>query len=95
MKESKRQEKQPQEGDLQVWWIPQVPMEAFHYAVKDVEQAKLLLNALAQYDLFQFENKVKPDYCNMGGLEYFNNYEWQEWYDKDGLDINELLRKVV
>ncbi|GAG34679.1 unnamed protein product, partial [marine sediment metagenome] len=31
----------PKKGDLQVWWIPQVPMKAFTVPVKTVEEAKL------------------------------------------------------
>ncbi len=41
------------EGDLRVWWIPQVPMKAFRQPVANVEQAILLLNTLAEYDNFQ------------------------------------------
>ena len=43
------------------------------------------------YDLFQYENNIKPDYCNASGLEYFDEeeQEWCEWYDDDGLDIKE------
>lgn len=77
----------PQKGDLRVWWVPQVPMEAFRRHVKDIEQAKFLLDTLADYDLFQFEKKVKPDYTNAGGLEVFNGEEWEEWENEDGDDI--------
>ena len=51
-------------GDLRVWWIPQIPMKAFHVPVKSISEAKLILNTLADYDLFQWRNKVKPDYSN-------------------------------
>lgn len=58
--------------------------------VKDTLIAKKLLKTLAQYDLFQFENKIKPDYCNTGGLEQWSaadGGEWFEWHDDDGDDI--------
>jgi len=75
---------------LRVWWIPQVPGTPFFIEVKDIEQAILLMRTLAEYDKFQFENNIKPDYCNAGGLEIFNVVEqkWEDWYDNDGDDIN-------
>ena len=73
-------------GQLRIWWIPQVPMKAFRADVADFEQGHLLLQTLANYDLFQFENNIKPDYCNAGGLEVFENGEWTDWYDTESGD---------
>lgn len=53
---------------LQVWWIPQVPMKTFTVDVKSLEEGVKIMNVLADYDIFQFENNVKPDYANMGGI---------------------------
>lgn len=78
-------------GDLRVWWIPQVPGKPFHVTVKSVDEAKLLLRTLADYDLFQFEHHIKPDYCNAGGLEEFDGQEWCEWYNEDGDDIDLVM----
>ena len=39
--------------ELRVWWIPQVPMPPFVYPVPTLQAAKMLCEALAQYDLFQ------------------------------------------
>ncbi len=66
-------------GDLQVWWIPQVPGKAFEVEVSSVEEGVKLANTLARYDLFQFENKIKPDYCNTGGVQ-----RWCEDSDGEG-----------
>jgi hypothetical protein len=91
--------KEFKEGDLRVWWIPQVSMRnVFYVFVKDVEQAKLVLNALANYDLFQYHHRVKPDYSNAGGLEvYEKNYDgvlgWSEWYSEHGEDIDEVMKE--
>ncbi len=80
----------PNEGDLQVWWIPQVPCKAFEVPVKTREEAVLILDTLAYYDLFQLENNIKPDYCNTGGLNVFEDGEWSTWYDEEtGSDIDE------
>ncbi len=83
----------PTEGALRVWWIPQVPMKAFHVPVASIAEAKLIMVTLAEYDIFQFENRIKPDYCNTGGLEVFEDGEWTEWYDEESGDcIDDLLR---
>lgn len=75
---------------LKVWWVPQVPMAAFYVPVASPEEAQKILTTLAYYDLFQFENKVKPDYCNAGGLLVLEDGEWVEWYHPEtGEDIDE------
>jgi hypothetical protein len=70
---------------LRVWWIPQVPMKAFYVPVNSLEEARLILDSFAAYDLFQFENRVRPDYANVGGLEMFDEEvgEWTSWYDEE------------
>jgi hypothetical protein len=75
---------------FQVWWIPQVPMKAFEVEVASVAEGVKLLDVLADYDLFQFENKVKPDYSNAGGLcRWCDNCDgegtpgWEDWYDEE------------
>lgn len=82
--------KEPQEGALRVWWVPQVPMTAFYVPVQSEEEAVLVLDTLARYDAFQFENNVKPDYCNIGGLQLFESDinddgsgGWCDWYDEE------------
>ena len=69
----------PVEGDLRVWWIPQVPMAPFRVPVLTPFEAQKIITTLADYDAFLFENNVKPDYCNAGGLEVFEDGEWCEW----------------
>lgn len=69
---------------LRFWWIPQVPGKAFTVEVESVEQAHLLASVLADYDQFQFEQKVKPDYANAGGLVTYDERldEWVDWHDE-------------
>lgn len=76
---------------LQIWWIPQVPMKAFEYPVPTVEAGKMLLDVLAQYDSFQYENNVKPDYANAGGLVWCHDEGTDgEWWDLDFNDEDEI-----
>jgi len=44
----------------------------------------------ADYDLFQFKNKIKPDYCNAGGLNIYESDSdgegkpgWTSWSDEE------------
>lgn len=49
--------------------IPQLPMEGFRVEVSGIVEAVKLMETLGLYDLFQFHNNIKPDYCNMSFLE--------------------------
>ena len=72
---------------MRVWWIPQVPMKSFKVEVKTIEEAIKVMDILAFYDIFQFENKVKGDYSNIGGVEIFEDGKWSDWYDEEtGID---------
>jgi hypothetical protein len=55
-------------GDMRVWWIPQIPGKAFRVPVASLEEGVKLLIVLADYDLFQYKNSIKPDYSNAGGI---------------------------
>ena len=69
---------------LRVWWIPQVGAisEAFYVPVQSVEEGKKVLDMLAAYDAFQFQNRIKPDYSNAGGLQIYNPEiaDYEDWY---------------
>ena len=78
--------------DMRVWWIPQVPGKPFHVPVKNENEAILVLDTLAKYDLFQFNNKIKGDYANAGGLEVLLDDSWNEWTDNDGDSIDEVIK---
>lgn len=78
------------DGALKVWWIPQVPMKPFERIVSDAREAKVILETLADYDAFQLENNIKPDYSNAGGLMVMEDGEWTDWHDKNGNDIDDI-----
>lgn len=79
-----------------VWWIPQVPGEPFRVPVKSVEEGVLIMQTLADYDLFQLKHRIKPDFTNAGGLEVLREWDpetmachvqWEDWYDEEsGID---------
>ena len=85
---------------LRVWWVPQVPMKPFYISVDSVRDGAKIMRVLADYDSFQFENRVKPDYCNAGGLEMLDvedktdglDGSWTDWYDDEtGEDDPEIF----
>ena len=71
-------------GDLRIWYIPQVPMKVFEASVPDLKTGKLVLDIIYELALFEFENKVKPDYANMGGIVRYEDVDGEmEWVDVD------------
>lgn len=81
---------------LRVWWIPQVPMKPFYVPVRDFREAILIMDTLALYDDFQYKNNIKPDYCNTGGLQTYDEseHEWVDWYDEEtGDSFNEYVEQ--
>ena len=91
------------EGELQVWWVPQVPGKPFEVSIEDAVQGVKIMDVLANYDDFQFKNNIKPDYCNAGGLRVwvldsdgYGTPGWEDWYDDaTGIDDpREWLEKM-
>ena len=83
------------DAKLKLWWIPQIPMKAFEVEIVSVEEGEKLLDVLARYDAFQFENRIKPDYCNTGGIVWCHpSLTYQDWedYPDDG-DEREMLEE--
>ena len=84
----------PDDTRLKVWWIPQVPGKPFEVEVDSIEEGALLVTAFADYDMFQFENHIKPDYSNAGGLSVWDKdgKEWLDWEDDEGNDLDYYLK---
>lgn len=92
---------------LRVWHIPQVPMKAFFAEVESVEEGVRLMDALAQYDMFQYQNNIKPDYCNANGLQLWDESiteeemadmelkdRWVDWYSEYYDDPRDYLESI-
>jgi hypothetical protein len=80
----------PIPGDLRIWYIPQIPMKAYHRDITSVEEGRNLLDAIYELALFELEHRVKPDYSNAGGIERWEEdgeggYAWSE-VDEDEMD---------
>jgi hypothetical protein len=80
---------------IRVWWIPQVPGEPFYVPVPDLATGKLLCDVLADYDNFQFENNIKPDYSNVGGIEYhYGDGDWEGVDPDDEDEMADVQRRI-
>ena len=62
-------------------------MRAFYVECPDLKSARLVDKTLAEYDQFQYDNNIKPDYSNAGGIEQFDPVDqvWEE-VDEDELE---------
>jgi hypothetical protein len=80
---------------LRVYWLPQIPCKPFRVPVESVEQAVFLMRTLADYDRFQLEHWIKPDYSSLGGLEVWDEAEqdWLEWENDDCETAMDLMRR--
>jgi hypothetical protein len=47
-----------------VWYIPQVPMESFEVEIENINEAIKIYEAIINFSIFEFKNKVKPDYSD-------------------------------
>jgi hypothetical protein len=85
--------------ELRVAHYPQIPCKPFYVSVKDLYEAKKIMDVLAEYDAFQYEHNIKPDYCNQTVLEYWdeNDQEWESWCDEEtGIDdVGEYLEQLA
>lgn len=73
---------------LRVYHIPNVPREPYYVEVSTVYDAKQILNALANYDLYLGEDVIGT---NVQGLMIWEDGEWCDWYDSRGRDIHEVM----
>ena len=65
---------------FKVWYVPQVSMKAFEVECETAEQAQEALDLITNFSNFEFENNVKPDYSDAGGVVEWDETE-QEWCD--------------
>lgn len=83
-------------AEFRVWWIPQIPGKPFEVEAPDYATAKLITSTLANYDLFQFENNIKGDYCNSGGVNWKHpDLTEGDWVDLDADEAEEYGWEVT
>jgi len=65
--------------------------ESYHQEVSSPEEARLVINSIANFVILQIKNGVFPDHCSVAGLEIWDetDNEYVEWYDEDGYDLDQ------
>lgn len=75
-------------------YVPQVPMHALTVEVTSLEQAVVALESITALSIFEFKNRVKPDYSDFGTIERWDDEE-QDWEDVDEEDYADLAEALV
>jgi len=58
------------------------------------DEAQRTLDLITNFSIFEYENKVKPDYSDAGGIEEWDE-QYQEWCDYDDLSgLDEFTRSA-
>jgi hypothetical protein len=65
---------------FKAWYIPQVPMKAFEVEKPSAVEAQAALDLITAFSIFEFENNIKPDYSDAGGISKWDETE-QCWFD--------------
>jgi hypothetical protein len=65
---------------FKAWYIPQVPMKAFEVYAETADEAQAALDLITDFSIFEFDNHIKPDYSDAGGVEEWDEAD-QEWFD--------------
>ena len=65
--------------------------EPYRREVSSPEEAKTMIDAIADFVNTKVDEGVFPDHCSTAGLEEYDEEEndWVTWYDEDGLDLDE------
>ena len=65
--------------------------EPYCKEVSSAEEAKTMVDAIADFVNAKVEEGVFPDHCSTAGLEEYDEEEkkWVTWYDEEGYDFDE------
>ena len=69
----------------------------FHKDVASPEEAKAVIDGIADFINQKIEEGIFPDHCSTAGLEYWDEeeQEWLTWYDEDGRDLDEYFEDTI
>ena len=76
---------------FRVWYIPQIPWKPFQVTADTFEEWKKLLETIINFSIFEFKERVKPDYSDASWMEYFYTDEDNifDYVDED-VEIEEI-----
>lgn len=69
---------------FKIWYNHQVPGPGYEQEVPNPEIGQAILDAIYQVALYQFTNRMIPDYANAGGIVYLDeDGEWVDYHPED------------
>ncbi|MBB3752667.1 hypothetical protein FHT44_005179 [Mycolicibacterium sp. BK634] len=69
---------------FKLWYQHQVPGPSFEQEVSDPVIGQKILDTIYDVALYQFHNKMIPDYCNMGGIVYLDeDGDWSDFHPEE------------
>ena len=71
-----------------VWNVINPPSKPKYYPVASPRDGWAFINGMAEEQL-----KNRRIFCNVFGLEAFEDGEWTEWYDEEGRDVDEAFEE--
>lgn len=91
--------------ELRIAHNPQIPGPIYRVPVESLAEAVKIQKVLCEYDLFQYDHNIKPDYCNMCDLEERRPEEidkadpdddgWYSWHDSESdMGFGEYCRNL-
>lgn len=90
--ESTNQTTEADKAQYRLWHIPQIPGKSFKVESSNLEYLANLCDVLQRYDLFQYENNIKPDYVNISGIEVWEDVgEGYHWYSLDDCEVSDII----
>lgn len=64
---------------FRMWYMPQVPSRTFEREFDTLLEATRALSMIIDYSIFEYENRIKPDYADAAGVVYWDD-EDKDWY---------------
>lgn len=71
---------------FKIWYVHQIGAPKFEREVPDAGTGMFVLDTIYLLALFQYANKMIPDYANAGGVVYFDEDE-QSWIDYEEEEV--------
>ncbi|WPH57839.1 hypothetical protein [Mycobacterium phage WXIN] len=73
-----------QPSQFKIWYTHQVPGPAYEQEVESPEVGQKILDAIYAVALYQYDNKMIPDYANTGGVIYLDpDGDWIDYHPED------------
>lgn len=76
-------------------YVPQVPMHALTVEAPTLEKAVYALESVIALSIFEYENRVKPDYSDFACIEHWNGVDWEFVDDEEWGHIFESAGFVI